>query len=419
MPHMSFACRSALGIVALALLGSPWFCAEGNAMSYREATVFLGKYTRVVELKGPGGARVAVCPEWQGRVMTSTCTGPEGLSFGFINAPYIEQGQINRHFNNYGGEDRMWLSPEGGQFSLWFKPGDPQNLDHWFTAPAMNEGAWAITASGGDHCRMQHRMKLANASSTEFDLAVTREVRLLAGGQLAELFGPAAAAAMASGGVKIVAYETANSIQNQGAPLAKARGLVSIWMLGMLNAGPDNVVIVPYKPGDESQLGPVVKSDYFGAVPADRLKITPEAILFRADAQCRSKLGTSQRRARNVLGSIDFRAGVLTLVHFTMPDDPTKHPYMNNMWGVPQAQPYVGDVANTYNDGPSAPGKPGMGNFYEIESVSPAAELKTGESLVHRHRTVHIQAEHAVLERLAREVLGVDLNKVRREMLGR
>jgi hypothetical protein len=266
---------------------------------------------------------------------------------------------------------------------------------------------------------MQHRMKLANASSTEFDLAVTREVRLLAGGQLAELFGPAAAAAMASGGVKIVAYETANSIQNQGAPLAKARGLVSIWMLGMLNAGPDNVVIVPYKPGDESQLGPVVKSDYFGAVPADRLKITPEAILFRADAQCRSKLGTSQRRARNVLGSIDFRAGVLTLVHFTMPDDPTKHPYMTNMWGVPQAQPYVGDVANTYNDGPSAPGKPGMGNFYEIESVSPAAELKTGESLVHRHRTVHIQAEHAVLERLAREVLGVDLNKVRREMLGR
>ena len=71
--------------------------------------------------------------------MTSTCTGAEGLSFGFINAPYIEQGQINRHFNNYGGEDRMWLSPEGGPFSLWFKPGDPQDLEHWFTAPALNE----------------------------------------------------------------------------------------------------------------------------------------------------------------------------------------------------------------------------------------------------------------------------------------
>ena len=115
----------------------------------------------------------------------------------------------------------------------------------------------------------------------------------------------------------------------------------------------------------------MVKSDYFGAVPADRLKITPEAVLFRADSNFRSKIGISQRRARNVLGSIDFQAGVLTLVHFTMPDDPAKHDYMNNMWGVPQAKPYTGDVANAYNDGPNDLGKQ-MGAFYEIESVSPA-----------------------------------------------
>jgi len=178
------------------------------------------------------------------------------------------------------------------------------------------------------------------------------------------------------------------------------------------------VVIVPYKPGDPGCVGPVVKSDYFGVIPPERLKITAEAILFRADAECRSKIGTSQRRARNVLGSIDFRAGVLTLVQFTMPEDPAQHPYMNNMWGVPQPAPYVGDVANSYNDGPAGPGKPRMGNFYEIESLSPAGELATGQSLVHRHRTVHVQAAPAVLESLAREVLGVDLNQIRRQMLG-
>ena len=84
-------------------------------------------------------------------------------------------------------------------------------------------------------------------------------------------------------------------------------------------------------------------------------------MLFRADGKYRSKIGISQRRARNVLGSIDFQAGVLTLVSFTMPDDPTKHPYMNNMWGVPHADPYTGDVANSYNDGPPAPGQEGHG----------------------------------------------------------
>ncbi len=96
-----------------------------------------------------------------------------------------------------------------------------------------------------------------------------------------------------------------------------------------------------------------------------------------------------------MLGSIDFQAGVLTLVHFTMPDDPDRADYMNNMWGVPQPQPYVGDVANSYNDGPPAPGKKGLGAFYEIESLSPARPLATGESLVHRHRTIHIQADPA------------------------
>ena len=67
-----------------------------------------------------------------------------------------------------------------------------------------------------------------------------------------------------------------------------------------MNAGPKAVIIVPYKSGPVADLGPVVKSDYFGAVPADRFKITPEAVLFRADGSFRSKIGISQppRRQR-------------------------------------------------------------------------------------------------------------------------
>ena len=160
-----------------------------------------------------------------------------------------------------------------------------------------------------------------------------------------------------------------------------------------------------------------MKSDYFGAIPPERLKILPEAILLRADAKWRSKIGTSQQRARNVLGSIDFGAGVLTIVEFSMPDDPAKKLYMNNMWELPQAHPYRGDVANSYNDGPTEPGKPGMGNFYEIESLSLAAPLKQNEILEHHHRTLHIQAELPVLAGLAKEILGVDLEAVRQAML--
>ncbi len=161
----------------------------------------------------------------------------------------------------------------------------------------------------------------------------------------------------------MVGIETANKLVNRGPAMHKDSGLVSMWVLGMLVAGPDTVIIVPYHAGDERELGPVVKADYFGVVPPERLKVTPEAILFRGDSHWRSKIGVSQRRGKPIAGSIDFRAGVLTLVSFDLPDDPTAKLYMNNSWGEHQDHPYVGDVFNSYNDGPPGPGQAQLGAF--------------------------------------------------------
>jgi hypothetical protein len=389
---------------------------KGGSMSYGEAKAFLAKHTKLIELSNDAGARVAVAPEWQGRVMTSTCGGDDGPSFGFLNRDYIVAGKVDPRFNNYGAEDRMWLCPEGGPFSLWFKPGAEQVMKNWYTPPALNEGAWT-TASQSDaaQVRMAARMKFQNASGTDFSIDVARDVRLLGAEDFRQLFGATAATTIAQANAKMVAYETVNQVTNRGPAFSTQKGLISIWILGMMNAGPKAVIIAPYKSGPDVDLGPVVKSDYFGAVPADRLKITHEAVLFRADGEFRSKIGISQRRSHNVLGSIDFEAGVLTLVQFTMPQDPVKCDYMNNMWGLPQPKPYTGDVANAYNDGPNDLGKR-MGAFYEIESISPAKELKTGEKLVHVHRTIHIQADAKTLHKLAKQTLGVDLDAVRKAM---
>jgi hypothetical protein len=410
-----------ISAVLLAACAGAAFGAEGKgkSMTYGEVKTFLARYTDVLEIGGPDGARVAICPQWQGRVMTSTCGGGEGASFGFVHEEFIRAGKTDLHFNNFGAEERLWLSPEGGQFSLWFKPGEVQKIDNWYTPPAFNEGAWQVTAKTDGKVCMATTMKLQNTSGTAFHLDVGREVGLLGSAEAGKLLGDAAAALLARPGVKMVGYETVNTLTNRGEPMTREKGLVSIWILGMMNCGPETVVIVPYKPGPVSEFGPVVKSDYFGEVPADRLKVLPKVALLRADGHWRSKIGVPQRRARTVSGSIDFAAGVLTLVHYNMPEDPTALPYMNNQWGGPHAEPYRGDVVNSYNDGPVAPGKPGLGPFYEIESLSPAKAMAAGESLTHRHRTIHVQADLATLDALAREVLGVDLETVRREMLGK
>ena len=410
--------RSLVGLMAgcaLAALLIP--SAKGDEMSYKEAKAYLDKHTKVLELTD-GDAVVAVCPEWQGRVMTSSCKGPEGASFGFICKDYIDSGEYNPHFANYGAEDRFWLSPEGGQFSLWFKPGAEQNLTNWFTPPVLNEGPYEVVPGASKtQCRMTRKMEFENTSATKFKLGITRDVCLLGEGDIEKLFGEEAAALAKKDGVKKVGYVTVNTITNEGAPMDKAKGLVSIWILGMLNSGPETVVVVPYKAGSAAELGPVVKSDYFGEIPPERLKITPEAILFSGDAKYRSKIGTSQKRAKDVMGSYDFGSGTLTIVKFSMPKDPTQCDYMNNSWVVPQEHPYVGDVANSYNDGPPAPGKKGLGDFYEVESLSPAVALDNGESLTHRHRTFHFQGPPEVLAALAKEILGVDLETVKKEMI--
>jgi hypothetical protein len=396
--------------------------ARGDSMTYRQAKEFLAKHTKVVELTD-GAARVLICPEYQGRVMTSTCNGEDGASLGWINRRFIEEGKPSRQFNNYGGEDRIWLSPEGGQFSLWFAPGAKQEFANWYTPPALNEGAFQVAPdSSSTLISMKRKMKLTNAAKTDFDLDVKRVVGLINAEVFGNMFGAFAAKALTDGNLKLVGFVTDNTVTNRGPAMHKESGLVSIWILSMMNSSPETVIIVPYRAGSERELGPVVKADYFGSVPPERLKITPEAVLFRGDSHYRSKIGTSQRRVKPVAGSIDFQAHVLTVVKFDVPSNPVEHLYLNNAWELPQKNPFVGDVLNSYNDGPPA----SLGAFYEIESLSPAAELGVGsehpaswQSLRHRHVTYHIHGDLTALARIAKITLGVDLDKVRQEMLGK
>ncbi len=381
--------------------------------SYGEHLRLLQKHTEVIELTA-GQARVIVCPRLQGRVMTATASGLQGTSNGWVNPAALQAGEVNRQFNNYGGSDRFWLAPEAGQFGLFFAPGAKLTFANWFTPPALNQGAFQVLGRSSREVRMGRQMRLQNASRQQFHIYVNRTVRLLSRWRLLQTLGPQAAAAMEQGGLRAVAYETENTITNLGPDWSLERGLLSIWILGMFPPGPETAILVPYRPGPESELGPVVISDYFGPLGPDRLKVLPSVILFRGDGRYRSKIGVTQKRVRPVAGAIDFRRGVLTLVQFSLPRQPEKHLYVNNLWHLPQKEPYVGDVFNSYNDGPTEPGASSLGGFFELETLSRTRPLRTGESLTHVHRTFHIEGSPEQLSRITQAVLGVDLQTVRR-----
>jgi hypothetical protein len=152
-----------------------------------------------------------------------------------------------------------------------------------------------------------------------------------------------------------------------------------------------------------------VNDAYFGHIPPDRLVVREGVLFFRGDGTARGKIGIPRQRALPIAGSWDAANRVLTLVQFTLPEDATD--YVSSLWEI-QREPYRGDVTNSYNDGPPAPGAPPLGPFYEIESSSPAAALAPGERLTHVHRTVHLQGDPSALDAIARAALGVGIAEI-------
>ena len=368
--------------------------------------LFLQKNKHVIVLTDKSGdAKVILAPDYQGRVMTSTATGDQGLSFGWINRELVSSGKWQKHINVFGGEDRFWLGPEGGQFAIFFAKGASFDLDHWFTPAAIDTDSFKTVSQSDSEARFSHQFSLVNFSGTPFDVKVDRQVRLLSPRTAWSRLGVKKSAA-----VKLVAYESVNKIVNAGKqPWKKETGLLSVWILGMFNPSPSTTIVVPIKPGPETTLGTKVTSDYFGAVPPERLVARENVLFFSADGRFRSKIGINPKRSKSILGSYDAANKALTLVQFSQPAGAVD--YVNSLWKL-QDHPYAGDAANSYNDGPATPGAKPMGPFYELESSSPAAALAPGKSLTHTHRTVHIVGPEAELDRIARAALGVSLEEI-------
>ncbi len=371
--------------------------------SFEDDLAFLSSHGAVIVLSSPSGARVAVSPTYQGRVMTSAVAAGD-KSLGFVHRPFIEAGKTGTQFDNYGGEDRFWLGPEGGQFGLYFPPGKAFEFGAWQTPDALQTGAWHVSESGPDHVVFDRTMRVVSHAGTTFDLRLVRTVRLLDETAVAQSLGAAPGPR-----VKWVAFETRNEITNIGsAAWTKKTGMPSVWILGMYAPSADTFVAIPF---ERSARGEVVNDRYFGHVGADRLVVDEPTglVVFRCDGARRGKIGVGPRRARSALGSYSASEHLLTLVTYDKPAG--ARDYVNSMWES-QKDPFAGDVVNSYNDGPTEPGKPALGGFYEIETSSPAAALSPGQSLVHTHRTFHLVGEAAALDPLARASLGVPVARI-------
>jgi hypothetical protein len=363
---------------------------------------FLREHDSLIVLATDSGkAKVIVSPKYQAKVFTSTADGDKGQSFGWIHYKAFS-GPADPHMNGYGGENRIWLGPEGGKYSLFFPKGAAMEFANWKTPAAFDTEAWKVTKRDNTMVSLQKDMQLDNYAGTRLSLSVDRDINILSRAEIDSTLD------LQDTSIKVVGYGTHNVLTNKGTEAwTEKTGMPCIWMLDMFNPSPSTVIVIPHKRAKKGVK--VATTDYFGEIPADRIRIDTGTVFLKADGKSRGKLGIHPQYATPVAGSYDAQNKVLTLAIFEV-DSAGK--YLNQEWKTTKP-PFSGDAINAYNDGPLADGSQ-MGPFYEIESVSPAAFLAPGQSLSHGHMVFHLTGDEAALDKVAQRWLGVSLERIRK-----
>ena len=259
-------------------------------MSYHDALNYLGQKTSVVELYDQWGGRVAVCPEWSGRVLTSTYDGLNGDSFGYVNVQAID----TNYCEDAGGEDQWTISP----------------LFHSFTVESIKE----------NRAVLQRTLQMTDANSRPAELNLSRIISMINRHSIRDLFGDTVADSLEQENISVVGFCTENTVRSQ------EKAWVASRMRGMFNASPNMVVIVSI-PQEENLMRESsfetlpVEIDYLGGAPHGRIRHLEHTVLIRADGHGQCQTTIPFFSAPPVFGGVDLRFGTLTLWMFDLPSD--------------------------------------------------------------------------------------------------
>jgi hypothetical protein len=331
-------------------------------------------------LAGEGGGRMAVALN-EGRVAS--------FAFGPFTKPL--------------GQERLWLAPEWGPFSLFHEQGVEQNRGTYHQ-PEVFQGGYDVIWRKPDLVTVARAMSLENASGHRLDMTVERTFRPLTieDVELALNVG-------LPHDVKYVGFASENRLMYPGdSAWTEAAGTAALWPISSFPATDETVVIAPY---DRRGTGSEVYGGYLGEPGSDRLIVDGEhgVILFRADGQSLGKIGLNAARAEEVIGAIDFQRNVLMIVHH---DQMAKSRYINMRPTQAEGEVFEGDAVLAYNHS----GTDGE-HYFNLETVGPALTLEPGQSVAHHHRTLVFGGDVEQLSAISEKVLGVALADVRRQML--
>ena len=350
---------------------------------------------------------VVVAPSLVGRVI---CTGSGGLH-GTTDS-YISEDQIAKGFTkslpgakwaSFGGEERVWLAPEGGEYALFFSKGKPQTQENYTVPESLNSTKFQVTeiSADGKSVTFTAGMSLVNFIGSRFDLEVSRTISLVESCPYVQEF---------KGKIDFVGFESHTYIKNIGKkPWTKKTGAMSIWTIGQFLAKDNSVVIMPYRCGSNEVLGAPVSTEYFRLLtldgnPTPRRFWTVEnnVVLLKASGVVQTKLELMAKRSLGRIAAIDLKGFVMNILDFDF------YPELEYVASYPlpyDGNPYVGGAASTFVLSKLHPVSPS----YELECCSPALFLQPGEKFGHVARTYRLRSDKNSLITICKRYFNADI----------
>ncbi len=360
--------------------------------NFAEDLTFLREFAKPAVLKdSTSKSAIAIIPEWQGRVITSSVE-ENGRSFGWLNYATIENGKIDE-FSTYGGEDRFLTGPEiAPATDTAISPNSDSLIQHT-ALPAITavKPLQQVTSAKGVTV-FEGPIDLQSKSGHTLHNSITRTISLLSRRDLHNYLGADIHRSM-----RAVGFHSDNILINTGDHRwDTAYGTTSIRIRGSFPVTQSSIAIIPLRPG-----GTVESS---AALPKERLLIKNNMAFFRADGNLTAEIGVKQFSALNFMGLYDPEREVLTIVQFTLPRNPQF--YLGETMEDNRAE-----VLTIRNNGPENPYA--RGRFLEVQSASPAALLKPNGRLQHFHRTIHLQGSEKHLSEITKKLFGVTVKELK------
>ncbi|WP_298503667.1 DUF6786 family protein [uncultured Maribacter sp.] len=345
-----------------------------------------------------GDKRIIVSKEFQGRVFTSTSQGLSGMSYGWFNKDILLSDSVLVNRSKLGGEGRIWFGPDQGPNTIFFDI-DKVSGEQKLAAPKdLDTLPFKIVQQSSKAVALQNKLQINNLQGFKFFIDVKRDIEILKEDYVADFLGDSF-----SDELSFVGYKTNTKMTNVGKQdWSKESGLLCLWDLGCYHPTPKTTVIIPLKGNPKNA------TVYFTEIDSTRIVFKDNFLFYKADANYLNKIGTKPEITLPYFGSYSPELNSLTIVKFSF--NAMDKDYVNAHPENIENQ-YAGDVINVFNDGVWDNVGP-FGPFYELETSSPAKELKVGESISHFQEVYHFNGSEAELTKISEQIFGVKLKSV-------